>query len=90
MNRKIFWSNPKIDLKDPKNLPYIAHQTLMFGSLKDINKLFTKFGKAKIKETFTKKPMNIYSRPAFKFTKEILLNIKSKGLDEKKYVKSLF
>ncbi|MFH1896162.1 MAG: hypothetical protein ABH814_01645 [bacterium] len=90
MNKTLFWSNPKINIKDPKNLPYITHQTLMFGSLKDIKKLIQKFGKAKVRKVFLEKPINIYTKPAFKFTKKFILNMGNKKLNEKDYVKSIF
>lgn len=86
----ILWSKSidKLSLEDDKN--YIVHQVLMYGDLKDIKWLFDTYSRNKVREIFIKHPKKVYTPPAFKFVKDIILGFRDEKLEEKDYVKSLF
>ncbi len=85
----ILWSAnvKKLDLEKDKN--YIIHQVLMYGDLHQIRWLFQTYKKEEIKEVFLKNPLPIYTKPIFYFIKNIILNLKKKKLDERKYIKNI-
>lgn len=63
-----------------------VHQILVYGSLKDIQELINKLGRDKVAGYFISFPQKKYTRSAFLFTKNFILNIK-KELDESRYLK---
>lgn len=85
----ILWSTniKNLDLEKDKN--YIIHQVLLYGNLKQIKWLFKAYGKGKVRETFIKNPLPIYTRTVFHFVKNFILGLKDKKLDEKKYIKNI-
>lgn len=61
----------------------------MFGALSDMKLLTKRYSVDQVKKIFISRPMKIYTKPAFHFIKDILLELKSvKGVDESKYVKT--
>lgn len=89
LSQGILWSKDlkKLDLK--KDKIYLIHQTLAFGSLKEIFWLFKKFSKKEINDIFIKYPQKIYTSSSFNFAKNILLSLKN-NLNEKEYLKTSF
>lgn len=88
MKQGVVWSKSKGKIGD-SDLTYVVNQTLMFGDLKEIAEMIKNKGKRTVKNIFIRKPLAIYSRPAFKFIKEMVLGVKL-DLDEKRYVKTLY
>ena len=88
MNKALFWSNPKIKTNNPRNLPYIIHQTFMYGSLEDITQLKKEFGLKKLQKIFIEQPINTYTKPAFQFIKKFVLKLEKEDLNEKDYIKT--
>lgn len=85
----IFWSVPveKLDLE--KHQAYIIHQILMYGTLADIRWLLKTYPKGTILEIFKKRPQKIYTKEAFNFIKNFVLDLKEVNLPLPKYVNSL-
>lgn len=85
----VLWSVPvsKLDLERDK--AYIINQILAFGVLDELRWLFKTYPKAVIVETFIKQPTKEYTRPAFNFAKNILLDLEDKDLPLDRYVRDL-
>lgn len=83
MNTKRVWYLDKIEPKSSDNI----HQTLMFGSLKEIKSLLNFVGGKEVKKCFLSFPKKIYTVSAFNFIKNFILDISTK-LDEQKYLKN--
>ena len=77
-------SPSKIDPKKDKNL--LIHQTLAYGSMADIKKLFKIYSKTKIKKVFLEGKRGIYDSRAVAWLK---LVFEIKHLDQNKYVKKI-
>ncbi len=85
----IFWSADltKLDLK--KHQKYIVHQILHYGDIEDYLWLKQQYSLKKIQQVFINQPEPIYTPKSFNFTKNYLLNLQNKKLEQRKYVKNL-
>ena len=83
MNTKRVWYTDKIKPESNDNI----HQTLMFGSLKEIKSLLSILGEKVVKKSFLSFPKKIYTVSAFNFIKNFILGINT-TLDEQKYLKN--
>ncbi len=72
--------------KDKKS-PDAIHQTLAFGSLRDIKLLKKTIGVKKIKSIFSRYPKKIYTASLLNFVRNIILRIHT-SVDEQKYLKN--
>lgn len=84
----LLWSQNVKTIDLEKDAASIIHRILAYGDLKDIKWLFKTYSRSTIIENFKKKPINIYTKPAFNFTVKTLLNIKQ-PLSKSKYVKNI-
>jgi len=83
---KLFWFLKRDeDLSD--NLHMIVHQTLAFGSMDDVQKLFKKYGKETIAKEFQRPVRGIYSPVVLNFF-EYILKVKLK--DNQQYIKNIY
>ncbi len=84
----ILWSVgvDKLDLQKDKN--YIVHQVLAYGTWEHLKWLFEVYSPEEIKTIFLNNPAKDYTFPAFNFTKNILLNLQDKPIDQTLYVRS--
>lgn len=84
--KKLFWflSPQKFNPKQDKDL--LIHQTLSYGSLSDVKKLFKLYSKKEIKKTFIKGKKGAYDPRAVAWLK-IILGIKH--LNKNNYVKKI-
>lgn len=84
----ILWSKniDKLDVKRDAN--YIIHQILAYGCLSDLKWLLKTYPKEKIKGIFVSLPKKVYTRPSFRFVKDIVLDLENQILEEKTYVRS--
>ena len=86
----ILWSSNIGDLDLKKHRDYIIHQILMYGSFKQLSWLFNAYSKKELVNTFLKTPQKVYTKPAFRFAKNFLLNLDKINLDEEQYVISFY
>ena len=84
------WSSDLQNVSVQKDKTMIIHKVLAYGTMADIYWLVDEYGKRKVKEGFLKNPMNLYSRSAFSFAKNIILGLGDIKVDESKYVKTLY
>lgn len=83
MHTKRVWYSNDVERDSFDNI----HQTLMFGSLKEIKSLLKVVGEKAVKKSFLNFPKKIYTAPAFNFIKNFVLGISTK-IDEQKYLKN--
>lgn len=76
------WYTNKTDNKSLDNI----HQTLAFGSLRDIKALKKTIGENVLLKLFLQKPKKVYTASSLNFISKFILHIKS--IDEQKYLKS--
>lgn len=86
----ILWSKNIRDIDLERDKIYIIHQVLAYGNLKQIKWLLKIYSLDGIREVFLKYPKRIYTPPVFYFVKNFILNLKSKKLSPKDYVKTSF
>lgn len=86
----ILWSTPLNRLSLSKHKAYIIHQVLMYGNFQDIRWLFRTYPKEEIKKVFISNPQKIYTKEAFNYIKDFILEIKDKRLSPQKYVNTLY
>lgn len=84
----VLWSKNVAQLDLRRDRVYIIHQILRYGTLPQIKWLFRSYSPYTIKQVFIKKPMKIYSPSSLNFAKNLLLKLKQRKLDEKKYLSS--
>ena len=77
-----------MDLERDKT--YIIHQVLRHGSLEDIRWLLKAYGSQTVKQEFKQHPKAVYSKPAFNFIKNVVLNLEHERVDESKYLQSFY
>lgn len=77
----------KVDLWEHR--VYIIHRVLAFGTWKEWQWLFNTYPKEVVKRVFVKDPVKEYTRPAFNFVKNILLQLKKERLPLVKYARDL-
>lgn len=80
---KQVWYAPNTPIGSPDSI----HQTLMYGSLQDIQALKANLGSDRVREAFLKYPKKIYTKSAFFFVKKFILEIPAQ-LDEQYYLKT--
>lgn len=85
----VLWSCAveKLDLE--KDKAYIVNQILAFGVMEELRWLFKMYPKAVIADVFVNHPLKEYTRPAFNFAKNILLELEDKELPLYRYVRDL-
>lgn len=83
MNTNRIWYSQNVNIGSPD----LIHQTLMFGTLEEIQVLKKTLGETKLKELFLKFPKKIYTAPAFNFIKNYILHLGVTSIDEQKYLK---
>lgn len=84
----VLWSKSINSLNIEKDRIYIIHQIFSHGRMEDILWLFQTYPLSILKDIFASHPYKDYDAPRFYFTKNYLLGLKDKQLDEKKYVKN--
>jgi hypothetical protein len=82
MNTKRIWYSSKSNFTSTDTI----HQTLMFGTLREIRSLKKTVGINTIKKLFLDHPKKIYTASALNFIKNFILHITS-PVDEQKYLK---
>ena len=85
----VLWSTNVNLLDIQRDKSYIIHQVLLYGSLEEIRWLFITYSKREVIDVFLKTPRKLYPKTAFYFIKNFILQLKGKGLSEKKYVTSV-
>ncbi|OGE64365.1 hypothetical protein A3I48_03120 [Candidatus Daviesbacteria bacterium RIFCSPLOWO2_02_FULL_36_7] len=83
MSAKRVWYLDEVEQGSLDNI----HQTLMFGSLKEIKSLLNVVGEKEVKKCFLGFPKKIYTASAFNFIKNFILGINTK-IDEQRYLKN--
>lgn len=86
----ILWSKNVDKISPEADRNYIVHQVLMYGDLGDIRWLFDLYSRSKVREVFIKHPKKVYTPPAFRFIKDIVLGLEGQRLEEGKYAKASF
>lgn len=82
MNTKRVWYSTHQAIDSPD----MVHQTLMFGTLKEIQSLKNTVGETAITELFLRHPKKVYTAPALNFIKNFVLHINT-AIDEQQYLK---
>ncbi len=75
------WYTDKADNKSLDNI----HQTLAFGSLKDIKNLIKTVGENTLVKLFLQNPKKVYTASSLNFISKFILHINS--IDEQRYLK---
>ena len=86
----ILWSCDVGDLNLKKHKDYIINQVLMHGTFKQLKWLFDIYSKKELANSFLKTPQKVYTKPAFCFAKNFLLNLTNVKIDEEQYVISFY
>ena len=86
----LFWSTDYNSLDLSKHMGYIVTQVLIYGSLADIQWLFSIYGKKAVCQYFLKNPSKNYPAKTFDFVKNYVLGLDKEQLDEQDYVTSIF
>jgi hypothetical protein len=68
----------KLNLEEDK--PYIVHQILAYGTLKEIRWLIKTYGEEVVKKVFLNQPIKVYTPSAFRFS-QLLLDVPEVGAD---------
>jgi hypothetical protein len=85
----LFWSTPLAKLDLAKHKAYIIHQVLMYGDLDDIRWLFAVYPKNETERVFLNRPQKIYTKEAFNYVKNFVLDLGKKDISTKKYINAL-
>ena len=85
--QSLLWSADVASLDLEKHKSYIVNQALMYGTIDELQWLFTTFSKKEIRNVFINTPDKIYTPAAFYFAKTILLNIEQQ-LQPERYVRT--
>lgn len=82
------WSKntSKLNLEDDKE--YIVHQILAYGGLDQLKWLFKVYKPNQIRKIFIEHPEKNYSEKTFNFVQKIMLEVPSKAIDKRNYVKT--
>lgn len=86
----VLWSVDVDQLDLEKNKSYIVNQILSFGTLEELRWLFSVYPKEVVKEVFVKEPSKVYTKPAFNYIKNFVLDLKNVNLPLNKYVNTLY
>ncbi len=84
----ILWSKNVRKLCLNADKPYIVHQILRYGQLKDIRWLLKTYGINAVKREFKEKPQRIYTKPGFHFIKEFVLKLRDPYVKEERYIEA--
>jgi len=84
----ILWSRDVTELDIKKDKKYIIHQILAYGSWNHLKWLFKNYKVGEIRKVFIEHPAKDYTEKTFNFIERIVLEISSKGIDKRYYVKT--
>lgn len=84
----LLWSADVNHLNIQSDKGYIIHQILSHGTLDHISWLLGVYQKATIREVFQQFPYKDYRAARFHFVKNLLLNLDTQKMDERRYVKN--
>src|SRR3989344_6911955 len=84
----ILWSRDVTELDIKKDKKYIIHQILAYGSWNHLKWLFKNYKEGEIRKVFIEHPAKDYTEKTFNFIERIVLEISSKGIDKRYYVKT--
>jgi len=84
------WSSDLRNVGVQKDKTMIIHKVLAYGTMNDIHWLVDEYGKKEVKDSFLDNPMNLYTKSALNFAKNIILGLDNIKVDESKYVKTLY
>ena len=85
----VLWSTDVKLLDVNRDKGYIIHQILIYGTFEEIRWLFNTYSKREIINVFLHNPNKIYPRAVFYFIKNFILGLKSRELQEEKYVTAI-
>lgn len=85
----ILWSVDTAHLDLEKDAPYIVHQILSYGDLKEIRWLLSTYGKNKVKRIFLHYPAKTYTASGLNFVRKMILEISPTLVPDYKYDESL-
>lgn len=85
----VLWSADinRLDVQADKH--YIIHQIFSHGSFEDFRWLFQTYSFTDIIRVFTTVPYKDYRPARFHFVKNVLLGLKNRALDKRRYVKNI-
>ncbi|RLC34396.1 hypothetical protein DRH14_03110 [Candidatus Shapirobacteria bacterium] len=84
------WSKSLANVDLDRDETMVVHRVLAYGDLKDIGWLIRIYGKDRLRRVFVAQPMNLYTKPALNFAKNIILDLDDVQIKEKDYVKTLY
>jgi len=84
------WSSDLRNVGVRRDRTMIIHKVLAYGTMNDIHWLVGEYGKKKVKDGFLNNPMNLYTKSALNFAKNIILGLDNIEVDGSKYVKTLY
>ena len=84
------WSSNLRNISIQGDKIMIIHKVLAYGTMDDVHWLVGEYGKRRVKDSFLNNPMNLYTKSALNFAKNIILGLDSTEVDESKYVKTLY
>jgi len=85
----LLWSVKTKNLDLTRDIGYIVHQVLIYGTLIDLKWLFQTYGQARVRQEFVERPQKIYPPSAYNFAKKVLLNIAEGIAPQEKYDQTL-
>ena len=84
------WSSHLRNVDITRDKTMIIHKILAYGTMDDVHWLVDEYGKKELRDSFLTSPMNVYTRSALNFAKNMILGLDNIKIDESKYVKTLF
>ena len=84
----VLWSKSTSKLDTKLDKDYIIHQVLSSGTWEHVKWLFKVYGYNEVKKIFINHPAKSYTKKSFNLFNNIVLEVQSGSLDEKKYVKT--
>lgn len=85
----LLWSANVLHVDIQKDKGYIIHQILSHGTLVHIRWLLDTYKKTDIRDIFQQFPYKDYRLSRFHFVKNMLLNLDTQLMDERRYVKNI-
>ena len=84
------WSSDLQNVDVERDKTMIIHKVLAYGTMDDIYWLIDEYDKKELRDGFLSSPMNLYTRSALNFAKNIISGLDNIKIDESKYVKTLY
>ncbi len=84
------WSSDLQNVDVERDKTMIIHKVLAYGTMDDIYWLIDEYDKKELRDGFLGSPMNLYTRSALNFAKNIILGLDNIKVDESGYVKTLY